>query len=506
MDTCDTLDAARTVRSRRRAQARLAPALLAAITRDGTVEAVAHALAGSLPATIGARRVAIGLSLGPGEPIRVRALTGQPTLDERRRAVRRLTACLEAMSVPAGATSAGDAGIRVWPDAASRDDQVVGQDVGGDDAEGAAAYAYADGCGAISLACLTLSGAHGGRLVVLFERGPGERAFASGELVGLRSALPDVAGWLVIEARRHGPWRQRARDAWRDAAGRVPVLPRMLPTVLTDAVTPRRTTALVAVCAVILLGALPVVHTVTAVATLEAEHRQVVGAAQAGHLLAVHARVGDRVEQGELLARLDDRQARDELIALREAMLRVDEELSRALAVRDRSSLGRLRAERAGVLADLSAAERRLERSRVLAPFTGTVLAGELDERLGASVQAGETLFELGADRRVRLMLEIDERDVRLVEQGLQARLRMASLPMQVWEATLEQLEPVAVAEPGRNVFRMAATLVDADESLRPGMQGVARIDTGHGALALVWTRALRERLTVLAWRIGLIG
>jgi len=514
MGSPDRLDRTSAARLRRRALARLMPALLTAIAGRATPSRVAHILSECLPPTAFARRVTVGLALAPAEPVRVLALGGQAELDGRRHAVKRLVACLEAMaseraservSERAGdragdgpsrsANGPGPGGaLRLWP----------GHTRLAPEAE-RAVIAFANGCGAASIACLTLHEPGGGRLILLFERAPGVKPFEEHELEPLRTVLPAVAEWTVESSRRRGAWRLRARGTWQRRNGVVRGCGRILPAALSDRLTPRRTALLMAACALLFVASLPVPRTVTAQATLQSAHRQAISAALDGHLVSVHAHAGDRVVKGQLLARLDDRDALDARRALAESAARVDEELSRALALRDRPSLARLRAERASIAADAAAAERRVQHGRVTAPFGGVLLAGDPDERLGAPVSSGEVLFELGTEQHDRLMLEIDERDVRLVEAGLPARVRMAGLPTRVWQADLQSLEPVAIAEPGRNVFRMPATLIGDIDDLRPGMQGVARIATGRRALARVWTRSLRERLTLLAWRVGLI-
>jgi len=494
MGPCRTLDTPRSAEGRRRALARLAPALLSLIATRASVARVALAMADCLPPTVQARRVAIGLSSAPTEPVRLLAVSGQASVDPRRRAAKRIEACLQAVTGTDTAASVQDAGIRIWP----------GEPLSNDRLE-AALSRVARGCGASTLACLTLHEPSGGRLVLLFDRAEESAPFAAQELMPLRTQLPDVAEWMAERARHQGPWRMRARGAWRRRGRPTSRWHRILPNGLTGRVSPRGFVIATSIVAVLLLGSLPVPRTVTARATLESADRQAISAARDGHLIAVHARAGDRVEKGELLAQLDDRDARDAQRALQESAARIEEELSRALAVRDRTSLGRLRAEQASIAVDQAASERAVQQARVTAPFTGLLLAGDPGERLGAPIDAGEILFELGTEHNDRLTLEIDERDVRLVEPGLSARVRMAGLPMTVWLAELQALEPVAIAEPGRNVFRMPATLAGDSDDLRPGMQGVARIDTGRQALAAVWTRSLRERLTLIAWRIGIV-
>ena len=64
-------------------------------------------------------------------------------------------------------------------------------------------------------------------------------------------------------------------------------------------------------------------------------------------------------------------------------------------------------------------------------------------------------------------------------------------------------MQPVAVAEQGGSVFRLPATLEES-KGLRPGMQGIAKLHVGNRSIASVYTRNLRNRLRLLAWKMGL--
>jgi hypothetical protein len=65
----------------------------------------------------------------------------------------------------------------------------------------------------------------------------------------------------------------------------------------------------------------------------------------------------------------------------------------------------------------------------------------------------------------------------------------------------LSKITPVTVAEEGRNSFRIEARLTEPGPQLRPGMEGVAKIETGQRSLAWIWTRAVVEWLRLVAWK-----
>jgi hypothetical protein len=62
---------------------------------------------------------------------------------------------------------------------------------------------------------------------------------------------------------------------------------------------------------------------------------------------------------------------------------------------------------------------------------------------------------------------------------------------------------PVAVARDGGNFFEVTGDLEDSPAMLRPGLQGVAKIDAGSQTIAWVWTHRLTEWLRLSLWSLG---
>ena len=65
----------------------------------------------------------------------------------------------------------------------------------------------------------------------------------------------------------------------------------------------------------------------------------------------------------------------------------------------------------------------------------------------------------------------------------------------------LSKITPVTVAEDGRNSFRVEARLTELGLHLRPGMEGVAKIETGQRSIVWIWTHAVVDWLRLAAWK-----
>ncbi len=132
------------------------------------------------------------------------------------------------------------------------------------------------------------------------------------------------------------------------------------------------------------------------------------------------------------------------------------------------------------------------------------VVAGDLTQSIGAPVARGDVLFKLAPLDEYRVVLQVDEHDIGEIAIGQAGRIALAGLPQQPLALTITRLTPIAVAEEGRNQFRVEAALVDPTpallQQLRPGMQGIGKIDIGERNLFSVWTRRLRHWLALSWW------
>ncbi|MFT6304316.1 MAG: RND family efflux transporter MFP subunit [Granulosicoccus sp.] len=260
-----------------------------------------------------------------------------------------------------------------------------------------------------------------------------------------------------------------------------------------------------AICAVAVSFFLPIEHRFTARAAIEAKDLQVLIAPQNGFVATAHARAGEIVKKGQLLATLDTQDLSLAFNKWQSEKIKNEQAVDLALATRDRVSLGRLRADTARIAAEQALVQRQLDRAELRAPFDGVVLSGDFSQKLGSAVSQGDTLFTIAASNEYRLVLDIKEQDVGLVKAGQLADVRMSALPNQTWNAAIEAVLPVATSTAKANVFRVPARLSKLPKALLPGMEGVAKIHAGSHSVAWVYTRGLREKMKLLAWRMGVI-
>ena len=240
---------------------------------------------------------------------------------------------------------------------------------------------------------------------------------------------------------------------------------------------------------------------VNADAQVEGALRRVIAAPLDGYVTSAAARAGDLVNEGQILATLDDRELSLELRRWETVRAQREREYERALSGAERAMLGIVRAQIDQADAEIALLSERVARTRLAAPFDGVILAGDLDQQVGAPVLRGAVLFELAPFDRYRVILSVDERDLAVVHEEFAGELALASLPGETFPIRIGRITSVARVEDGRNVFRVEAALTEAAPELRPGMRGVAKVLVGRRPILEVWTRNVVTWARLALWR-----
>lgn len=219
-----------------------------------------------------------------------------------------------------------------------------------------------------------------------------------------------------------------------------------------------------------------------------------------GFIDTANVRAGDIVAAGDVLVQLDDTDLRLEELRWSSEIDRLSAQQRDAVANAERSQVAFLDAQIAQARAQLDLNQSQLARTQVTAPIAGTVVSGDLSQRLGAPVQTGEVLFEIAPLDDYRIDMYVDERDLRYIDATMTGSLALAGQPAEGLAFRISRITPVAEAREQVNTFRTEARLLAPGPQLRPGMEGVAKIDAGRALLVWTWTRRLGDWLRQTAW------
>ena len=242
-------------------------------------------------------------------------------------------------------------------------------------------------------------------------------------------------------------------------------------------------------------------YAITSPAVLEGRIQRSLVAPFAGYIAAEHVRAGEVVAEGQLLARLDDQDLRLERVRLVTQRQQRVTEYDRALAARQRAEASIARTQIDQAEAQLAMLEEQLTRTRLVAPIAGVVVRGNLSQRVGGAVERGEELFQIAPLDAYRVILEVDEGDIRDIAVGQRGQLVLASLPDAPQPYVVDRITPIAEQKEGRNYFRVEGALEAPGERIRPSMVGVGRTRVGEALLVRIWTRRLLDWARLAAWR-----
>ena len=209
-----------------------------------------------------------------------------------------------------------------------------------------------------------------------------------------------------------------------------------------------------------------------------------------GILAQAHVVEGDFVRKGDVLCSLDThalRQRHQELSAERAVNQR---HYDQALAER-KPVEGKLAAAKLDLVqARIALLNEQLQRTVIRAPFDGVVVEGDLRQLVGAALRRGEKLLRIAPPGRWRLDLEIPQRAVADVSAPLHGVFASYARPEQTQPFEIERLLPSASHRRDQLVYVAEATVDSAQDWMRPGMEGTARVFVGRRR---VWWVALHR-------------
>jgi len=243
-------------------------------------------------------------------------------------------------------------------------------------------------------------------------------------------------------------------------------------------------------------------YRVTSPANLQGLIQRSIVAPFDGYVASERARAGETVKKGGTLATLDDKDLVLERLRWTTTRSQHQTEYSRALAERDRAEINIIKAQIEQAEAQIALIDEQIMRTRLVAPFDGILVAGDLSQSIGGSVQRGEELFKIAPLDSYRVILEVDEVEISDLAVGQKGTLLVSSIPDAPLDYVVEMITPVAEAREGRNFFRVEARLNEGGGRLRPGMEGIAKTSIDHRHLVWIWTHKLIAwaRIKIWAW------
>jgi len=222
----------------------------------------------------------------------------------------------------------------------------------------------------------------------------------------------------------------------------------------------------------------------------------------AGFLRSVEVRPGQRVEAGQLLARMEQAG-----VGARLAGLRAEAAMAREQSVRaekERDAVGRRLADlrRQETLARLAAAKQEDRGTDVVAPVDGFVLTPTLADREGAFLEPGDVVCEVSPLDTLRVEVAIDETEIGDVRPGERLRVKVLGYPDRQFQGRVSEVSwQGEIEHKGRPaVFLVRGWVENPGGLLKSGMTGRARIEVSPTTLLWRWTKGFYRVLRLAFW------
>jgi multidrug efflux pump subunit AcrA (membrane-fusion protein) len=241
-------------------------------------------------------------------------------------------------------------------------------------------------------------------------------------------------------------------------------------------------------------------YQVNAQATVEGEVRRTIAAGLDGYIGSEHARAGQVVHTGDVLATLDDSELNLQRLRWIATRQQHQLELDRALASGTRADVNIDSAQVAEATAEIALLDAQLSRTRIVAPFDGLITNGDLSQSVGMPVQRAQVLFEIAPLDSYRVIVRVPDSEIARVVPGEDGTLILSALPDRHFPLEVVRVTPIAEQNDGANTFHVEARLDAISPQLRPNMEGVAKLDAGRHLLIWAWTHHLVDAVRLFLW------
>ena len=234
-------------------------------------------------------------------------------------------------------------------------------------------------------------------------------------------------------------------------------------------------------------------HTTT---TITSDAEAAVLARVSGEVVEILVEEGDRVYQGQILARLDGDRLRLQTLQAEANLKKVSKEYERFVRLHEKGLVSASAAEGLRFDMDALAAVYELQRldygyTKIRAPISGVVSAREV--KIGQHVGASDATFKITDTSNLVAYLRIPQTELEKFSAGHHVNVRVDAMPELSFNATIVRISPTIDVANG--TFRATAAINNQDGLLAPGMFG--RFDIAYekhvGALVIPAAALVKE-------------
>jgi membrane fusion protein (multidrug efflux system) len=227
--------------------------------------------------------------------------------------------------------------------------------------------------------------------------------------------------------------------------------------------------------------------TYAASASITSDADAPVTARVAGQIVEILVEEGDRVTEGQVLARLDGERVRLEMLSAKANLERAKKEYERNTDLHERGLISSSMFE--GLKFDLQSLQAThdlkqlaYDHSNIRATISGVVSSRDI--KSGQSLAVGQVAFRITETTELIAYLQIPQSELMKFDAGLDATVTVASMPNASFDATIVRISPTIDSRNG--TFRATAIIDNTAGNLAPGMFGRFTVSYEKHSNALV--------------------
>jgi len=212
-------------------------------------------------------------------------------------------------------------------------------------------------------------------------------------------------------------------------------------------------------------------------ATLEAEQEATVVSKVRGIIEELYVEEGDRVQAGQIIAKIEDDQYQIEADRAKATLDRLYNEFQRNKELFERELIAaetfqnsQYEFESQKATYDLAALN--LEYTSVRSPISGVI--SERFVKAGNMIGTDQRMYRVTDFTPLQAVLHIPEHEMAKIRKDQRAELRVDALPNETFVGHVERISPVVDSETG--TFKVTIYVDETKDMLRPGMFGRVKI------------------------------
>lgn len=219
-----------------------------------------------------------------------------------------------------------------------------------------------------------------------------------------------------------------------------------------------------------------------------------------GILARVNVKPGDKVKKGDLLGELDTLDIQLKIQELEAEILNLNKEYAIAVNERNTAKSQIAKAKLKGIIAQKKMNEELIKRGKLIAPAAGVILSDDLTRLFRAPVKRGDELFVIGNLEELEAIAYVPEDQIPDLALSMNGEAALAGRPQDRIGVKVTEIGSVAEVREQQNVFKVRMAVASKPVWLKPGMEGLIKVNKGRRAIIWIWSRKAINWVRMKLW------